>query len=176
MIKGTIKDYTITTLEELIEHKVPRDNKELKVYIHTYLNLRITGLKWDNKYDDNNTPLPNKKYNKEKLYIRYLNILGKEIYKPIRSQFTKQTLWEIVKYLYSQYPKQKKIHNIPIDTQQIYNENQQDPQYPGDPISVYIIHIPPPPQTKKHINKNNTPVHIYIQPNILINIYNTKYK
>ena len=48
MIKGTIKDYTITTLEELIE---PRDNKELKVYIHTYLNLRITGLKWDTKVD-----------------------------------------------------------------------------------------------------------------------------
>lgn len=103
MIKGTIKDYTITTLEELIEHKVPRD-KELKVYIHTYLNLRITGFKWDTKYNDYNTPSPNKnpyKYNQEKLYIRYLNMLGKEIYKPIRSQFTKQTLWEIVKYLYS---------------------------------------------------------------------------
>lgn len=102
MIKGTIKDYTITTLEELIERKVPRDNKELKVYIHTYLNLRITGLKWDTKYDDYNT-FPNKKaykYNQEKLYIRYLNMLGEEIYKPIRSQFTKQTLWEIVKYLY----------------------------------------------------------------------------
>lgn len=110
MIKGTIKDYTITTLEELIERKVPRDNKELKVYIptykvyiHTYLNLRITGLKWDTKYNDYNT-FPNKKaykYNQEKLYIRYLNMLGKEIYKPLRSQFTKQTLWEIVKYLYS---------------------------------------------------------------------------
>ena len=36
MIKGTIKDYTITTLEELIEHKVPRDDKGLSVYIHTY--------------------------------------------------------------------------------------------------------------------------------------------
>lgn len=103
MIKGTIKDYTITTLEELIERKVLRDNKELKVYIHTYLNLRITGLKWETKYNDYNT-FPNKKaykYNQEKLYIRYLNMLGKEIYKPIRSQFTKQTLWEIVKYLYS---------------------------------------------------------------------------
>ena len=96
MIKGTIKDYTITTLEELIEHKVPRDNKELKVYIHTYLNLRITGLKWETK--------PRNKYlyyQDKLLYIRYLNMLGKEIYKPIRSQFTKQTLWEIVKYLYS---------------------------------------------------------------------------
>lgn len=99
MIKGTIKDYTITTLEELIEHKVPRDNKELKVYIHTYLNLRITGFKWDTKYKDSKT-FPNKIYNQKRLYIRYLNILGKEIYKPIRSQFTKQTLWEIVKYLY----------------------------------------------------------------------------
>lgn len=89
MIKGTIKDYTITTLEELIEHKVPRDNKELKVYIHTYFNLRITGLKWDTKYKDSNTPTPNtKKYNQKRLYIRYLNMLGKEIYRPIRSQYT----------------------------------------------------------------------------------------
>lgn len=103
MIKGTIKDYTITTLEELIEHEVPRDDKELKVYIHTYLDLVIIGLKWDTKYHDYKT-FPNKKaykYNQEKLYIRYLNMLGEEIYKPIRSQFTKQTLWEIVKYLYS---------------------------------------------------------------------------
>ena len=96
MIKGTIKDYTITTLEELIEHKVPRDNKELKVYIHTYLNLRITGLKWEVKQSKNYF-----QDNKDILYIRYLNSFGKEIYKPIRSQFTKQTLWEIVKYLYS---------------------------------------------------------------------------
>lgn len=103
MIKGTIKDYTITTLEELIERKVPRDNKELKVCIHTYLDLQIIGFKWDIKYNDSKT-FPNKKaykYNQEKLYIRYLNMLGEEIYKPIRSQFTKQTLWEIVKYLYS---------------------------------------------------------------------------
>lgn len=49
MIKGTIKDYTITTLEELIERKVPRDDKELKVYIHTYLDLLIIGLKWESK-------------------------------------------------------------------------------------------------------------------------------
>nr|DAP52517.1 MAG TPA: hypothetical protein [Caudoviricetes sp.] len=95
MIKGTIKDYTITTLEELIERKVPRDYKELKVYIHTYLDLVIIGLKWEIKrnniyYSD-----------REILYIRYLNSFGKEIYKPIKSQFTKQTLWEIVKYLYS---------------------------------------------------------------------------
>ena len=96
MIKGTIKDYTITTLEELIERKVPRDNKELKVYIHTYLNLRITGFKWETK-PRNKHPY----YQDKLLYIRYLNMLGKEIYKPIRSQFTKQTLWEIVKYLYS---------------------------------------------------------------------------
>ena len=103
MIKGTIKDYTITTLEELIERKVPRDNKELKVYIHTYLDLLIIGLKWESK-----------RYKKFRLssvedilYIRYLNAFGKEIYKPIRSQFTKQTLWEIVKYLYS-LPKTKK--------------------------------------------------------------------
>ena len=97
MIKGTIKDYTITTLEELIEHKVPRDDKGLSVYIHTYLDLLIIGLKWESK-----------RYKKFRLssvndilYIRYLNSFGKEIYKPIRSQFTKQTLWEIVKYLYS---------------------------------------------------------------------------
>ena len=105
MIKGTIKDYTITTLEELIERKVPRDNKELKVYIHTYLNLRIIGIKWVTKryhkfifpsVRDILPPSVN-----DILYIRYLNMLGKEIYKPIRSQFTKQTLWEIVKYLYS---------------------------------------------------------------------------
>lgn len=97
MIKGTIKDYTITTLEELIERKVPRDDKELSVYIHTYLDLLIIGLKWESK-----------RYKKFRLssvddilYIRYINSFGKEIYKPIRSQFTKQTLWEIVKYLYS---------------------------------------------------------------------------
>ena len=98
MIKGTIKDYTITTLEELIERKVTRDNKELKVYINTYpyLNNRITGLKWETK-PRNKYPY----YQDKLLYIRYLNMLGKEIYKPIRSQFTKQTLWEIVKYLYS---------------------------------------------------------------------------
>lgn len=113
MIKGTIKDYTITTLEELIERKVPRDDKELKVYIHTYLDLVIVGFKWDTKYNDSKTfqnNIYNQKrlyirylynHNKEKLYIRYLNSFGKEIYKPIRSQFTKQTLWEIVKYLYS---------------------------------------------------------------------------
>ena len=96
MIKGTIKDYTITTLEELIERKVSRDNKELKVYIHTYLDLVIVGLKWETK-PRNKYPY----YQDKLLYIRYLNMLGKEIYKPIRSQFTKQTLWEIVKYLYS---------------------------------------------------------------------------
>ena len=97
MIKGTIKDYTITTLEELIEHEVPRDDKGLNVYIHTYLDLLIVGLKWESKLY--------KKFilssNNDILYIRYLNSFGKEIYKPIRSQFTKQTLWEIVKYLYS---------------------------------------------------------------------------
>ena len=96
MIKGTIKDYTITTLEELIERKVPRDDKELKVYIHTYLDLLIIGLKWESKrYKKFIPPSVN-----DILYIRYLNSFGKEIYKPIRSQFTKQTLWEIVKYLY----------------------------------------------------------------------------
>ena len=97
MIKGTIKDYTITTLEELIERKVPRDYKELKVYIHTYLDLVITGLKWEIKRKKIHYPARER----EILYIRYLNSFGKEIYKPIRSQFTKQTLWEIVKYLYS---------------------------------------------------------------------------
>ena len=105
MIKGTIKDYTITTLEELIERKVPREDKELKVYIHTYLDLVIVGFKWETKRD-NKFILPSVRdilppSVKEKLYIRYLNSFGKEIYKPIRSQFTKQTLWEIVKYLYS---------------------------------------------------------------------------
>lgn len=101
MIKGTIKDYTITTLEELIEHRVPRDYTELKVYINTntnpLLNLQITGLKWEVKrYKKFTLSSVN-----DILYIRYLNTFGKEIYKPIRSQFTKQTLWEIVKYLYS---------------------------------------------------------------------------
>ena len=97
MIKGTIKDYTITTLEELIERKVPRDDKELKVYIHTYLDLLIIGFKWESKRYKKFILSPNN----DILYIRYLNSFGKEIYKPIRSQFTKQTLWEIVKYLYS---------------------------------------------------------------------------
>lgn len=53
MIKGTIKDYTITTLEELIERKVTRDNKEHKVYIHTYLDLVIVGFKWETKQRKN---------------------------------------------------------------------------------------------------------------------------
>lgn len=96
MIKGTIKDYTITTLEELIERKVTRDDKELKVYIHTYLDLVIVGFKWETK-PRNKYPY----YQDKLLYIRYLNTFGKLIYKPIRSQFTKQTLWGIVKYLYS---------------------------------------------------------------------------
>ena len=100
MIKGTIKDYTITTLEELIERKVPRDYTELKVYINTntnpLLNLQITGLKWEVKQSKNYF-----QDNKDILYIRYLTLFGKEIYRPIRYQFTKQTLWEIVKYLYS---------------------------------------------------------------------------
>ena len=69
-------DYTITTLEELIEHKVTRDHKEHKVCIHTYLDPQIIGFKWE----------PNQR-NKYPYYQR--------------SQFTKQTLWEIVKYLYS---------------------------------------------------------------------------
>ena len=96
MIKGTIKDYTITTLEELIEHKVTRDHKEHKVYIHTYLDLVIVGFKWETK-QRNKYPY----YQDKLLDIRYITSFGKEIYKPIRSQFTKQTLWEIVKYLYS---------------------------------------------------------------------------
>ena len=96
MIKGTIKDYTITTLEELIERKVSRDHKEHKVCIHTYLDLQIIGFKWETK------PRNKYSYYQDKLlYIRYITSFGKEIYKPIRSQFTKQTLWEIVKYLYS---------------------------------------------------------------------------
>lgn len=103
MVKGTIKDYTITTLEELIEHKVPRDHKEHEVCIHTYLNLQIIGFKWDNP-TNHYKPSPNKKVYKttnHQLYIRYNNGFDKVIYKPIRSQFTKQTLWEIVQYLYN---------------------------------------------------------------------------
>ena len=92
MIKGTIKDYTITTLEELIEKAIPF-NTIKHVSIHTYLQLHIRELRWDRKSKGPRGP--------HKLYIRYLNSFGKEIYKPIRSQFTKQTLWEIVKYLYS---------------------------------------------------------------------------
>ena len=87
MIQGTIKDYTISTLEELIEKAIPRD-KPTKVSIHTYLNLHIIELKWDKK---NKGPY--------KLYIRYINAFNKEVYKPMRSQFTKQTLWEILNYI-----------------------------------------------------------------------------
>lgn len=90
MIQGTIKDYTISTLEELIEKAIPKQNPT-KVSIHTYLNLHILELKWDN---------PKHKYNGYKLYIRYINAFNKEIYKPMRSQFTKQTLWEILNHLY----------------------------------------------------------------------------
>ena len=90
MIQGTIKDYTISTLEELIEKAIPRD-KPTRVYIHTHLNLHIIELKWDKK---NKGP--------DKLYIRYINAFNKEVYKPMRSQFTKQTLWEILNYLYDE--------------------------------------------------------------------------
>lgn len=89
MIQGTIKDYTISTLEELIEKAIPRD-KPTRVSIHTHLQLHIRELKWDN---------PKHKLNGYKLYIEYTNILGTKIYKPMRSQFTKQTLWEILNYI-----------------------------------------------------------------------------
>lgn len=90
MIQGTIKDYTISTLEELIEKEIPRD-KSTRVSIHTHLNLHIRELKWDKR---NKGPY--------KLYIRYTNAFNKEAYKPMRSQFTKQTLWEILNYLYEE--------------------------------------------------------------------------
>lgn len=94
MIKGTIKDYTITTLEELIERKVTRDHKEHKVCIHTYLDLQIIGFKWETK-----------QRNKYPYYQGYTSDISihsvKRSTNQFRSQFTKQTLWEIVKYLYS---------------------------------------------------------------------------
>lgn len=91
MIQGTIKDYTISTLEELIEKAIPRD-KPIRVSIHTYLQLHIRELRWDRKNKGPRGPY--------KLYIRYINAFNKEVYKPMRSQFTKQTLWEILNYLY----------------------------------------------------------------------------
>ena len=92
MIQGTIKDYTISTLEELIEKAIHWD-KPTRVSIHTHLNLHIRELKWDN---------PKHKLNGYKLYIRYINAFNKEVYKPMRSNFTKQTLWEILNYLYEE--------------------------------------------------------------------------
>lgn len=91
MIRGTIKDYTITTLEELIEKAIPFDTHK-QVSIHTYLHLHILELKWDRKNKRPGAP--------RKLYIRYINAFNKEVYKPMRSQFTKQTLWEILNHLY----------------------------------------------------------------------------
>lgn len=91
MIQGTIKDYTISTLEELIEKAIPFDTVK-HVSIHTYLNLHIRELKWDRKNKGPRGPY--------KLYIRYLNAFNNEIYKPMRSQFTKQTLWEILNHIY----------------------------------------------------------------------------
>ena len=92
MIQGTIKDYTISTLEELIEKAIPR-NKPIRVSIHTNLQIHIIELKWDKKYTS-----PGRGF--YKLYIRYINAFNKEIYKPMRSQFTKQTLWDILNHLY----------------------------------------------------------------------------
>lgn len=94
MIQGTIKDYTISTIEGLIEKAIPR-YKSNQVSIHTHLNLHIIELKWDKKYTS-----PGRGFYNYKLYIRYINAFNKEIYKPMRSQFTKQTLWEILNYLY----------------------------------------------------------------------------
>ena len=91
MIQGTIKDYTISTLEELIEKAIPRNNKPIMVSIHTHLQLHIIEFKWDN---------PKHKLNGYKLYIRYINAFNKEVYKPMRSNFTKQTLWEILNHIY----------------------------------------------------------------------------
>lgn len=91
MIQGTIKDYTISTLEELIEKAIPFDTVK-RVSIHTNLKLHIRELKWDKKNKGLIGPY--------KLYIRYVNAFNKEIYKPMRSQFTKQTLWEILNHLY----------------------------------------------------------------------------
>ena len=99
MIQGTIKDYTISTLEELIEKAIPRD-KPIRVSIHTYLNLHIRGLKLhirELKWDKKNTSPSKGSY---LLYIRYINPFNKEIYKPMRSQFTKQTLWDILNHIY----------------------------------------------------------------------------
>lgn len=94
MIQGTIKDYTISTLEELIEKAIPRYRyKSTKVSIHTNLQLHIIEFKWDKK----NKGTSRGSY---KLHIRYINAFNKEVYKPMRSNFTKQTLWEIVNYIY----------------------------------------------------------------------------
>ena len=91
MIQGTIKDYTISTLEELIEKAIPFGTIK-QVSIHTNLHLHIRELRWDRKNKEPKGP--------PKLYIKYINAFNKEVYKPMRSQFTKQTLWEILNYLY----------------------------------------------------------------------------
>lgn len=85
MIPGTIKDYKISTLEELLEKALPFGIIK-HVSIHTTSNLHIRELRWDRKTNKGSF----------KLYIRYLNPFNKEIYKPMRSNFTKQTLWEIL--------------------------------------------------------------------------------
>ena len=97
MIQGTIKDYTMSTLEKLIEKAIPRYKyKHTRVSIHTHLNLHIIELKWDkNKVTSRVSYKPYKI-----LYIRYINAFNKEIYKPMRSNFTKQTLWEILNHIY----------------------------------------------------------------------------
>ena len=92
MIQGTIKDYTISNIEELIEKAIPR-YKLIKVSIHTYLKLHIIELKWDKKNKGT-------RIGSYKLHIRYINAFNKEVYKPMRSNFTKQTLWEILNHIY----------------------------------------------------------------------------
>lgn len=112
MITGTIKDYTITTLQNILGVLVIKkgiQTNEIKILnrgtihthrldnldIHTSEGLHIKGLKtnWHWRY------IPSKRREPINTMVTYTSqVHPKDIHKDIRN-LTKQTLWEIITIL-----------------------------------------------------------------------------